>query len=85
MTELQVFAKVLELINAAPRSGAAEITLHSPLSEVGLDSLRLLEIVFELEQFYGIEVDESALVEVLTVSDLVQMVVATQLSEVSND
>lgn len=42
---------------------------------MGLDSLRLLEIVFELEKCFDVEVDEALLAEISTVSDLVTMIV----------
>jgi len=76
MAEKMVFDKVQRLIESSP--GVAAI------DDLGLDSLRLLEIVFELEKHFCVEVDEAALVEVASVGDLALMI-STQLSEASRD
>lgn len=71
-----VFDKLLGLVNASPgKEAALEVTLNTGIAEIGLDSLRLLEIVFELERCFDVEVDEALLAEVTTVSDLVTMIV----------
>ncbi len=41
--------------HAAPETGA--ITLETELSELGIHSLELTEIVFELEDEFGIEIE----------------------------
>lgn len=69
-----VFEKVQRLVQSSPGAVATDITSDTSIAELGLDSLRLLEIVFELEKHFGVEVDEAALVEVASVGDLVQMI-----------
>ncbi|HDZ09967.1 phosphopantetheine-binding protein [Pseudohongiella sp.] len=49
--------------------------LQTPLSELGLDSLKLIEIVYELETFYQLDVDEEKLAELTNVGDLIELFV----------
>ena len=44
--------------HAAPEAG--EITLDTEMSELGIHSLELTEIVFELEDQFGIEIEMNA-------------------------
>lgn len=51
-----------------------EVALDTPLLALGLDSLKLMELIFDLEEHYQIEVDEALLVELDVINDLVSMV-----------
>jgi acyl carrier protein len=84
MVEEIVFGKVQSLIQSSPCVVITEIKLDTLISELRLDSLRLLELVFELERHFCVEVDEAALVEVVSVSDLVSMV-TTRLTEANRE
>jgi acyl carrier protein len=84
MAEKMVFDKVQRLIESSPGVAAIEVASDTSIADLGLDSLRLLEIVFELEKHFCVEVDEAALVEVASVGDLALMI-STQLSEASRD
>jgi acyl carrier protein len=81
----RVFDKLYALIELSP--GAAQAHDLSPdtrLTDLGMDSLRLLEIVFELEKHFDVEVDEALLAELATVSDLARMIVS-RMSEAACD
>ncbi|MFM1897591.1 MAG: hypothetical protein RLZZ385_2665 [Pseudomonadota bacterium] len=57
------------------RSGEViEITPQTAIHDLPLDSLTLLEIVYELEDQFGVIVDEQALVSLEKVEDLIRMV-----------
>ena len=84
MAEKIVLDTVRRLLETSPGVVAMEIVSDTLITELGLDSLRLLEIVFELEKHFCIEVDEALLIEVSSVGDLVQMV-SSQLSEANSD
>ncbi|MEX0737904.1 MAG: acyl carrier protein [Pseudohongiella sp.] len=49
------------------------IPAERALAEMGLDSLKLIEIVYELETFYQLDVDEELLAELENIEDLIMM------------
>lgn len=51
-----------------------DVALDTPLLGLGLDSLKLMEVIFDLEEYYQIEVDEALLVELDVINDLVSMI-----------
>ena len=51
--------------------------LTTPLDELGIDSLSMLEVVMNVEECYDIRVDESALDECVTLKDVVALVTKT--------
>lgn len=70
--------KVLQLLDrASNNSGIPKtITRDQHLSDLGIDSMKMVEITFELEKFFGIEMKEAALSQLVTVTDLIKMVSA---------
>lgn len=74
---MDVRARVLELLAIAMQQSDCEqvgIELHTPIAELGLDSLKLVEIVYELEMEFSIETDEDLLAQLQYVGDIVAMV-----------
>lgn len=51
--------------------------LTTPLDELGIDSLSMLEVVMNVEECYDIRVDEFALDECVTFKDVVALVTKT--------
>ena len=49
--------EVIEKIKSHAESGGPEITPDTELSSLGIHSLELTEIVFDLEEAYGIEIE----------------------------
>ena len=49
-----------------------EISLQSKVRELGIDSIDLMEIVFELEEEYGIEMDDSVAMSAETLADIME-------------
>lgn len=74
----QVWRRVSQEIHRA-QGCIGEVTLQPvqrPLAELALDSLKLVEIVYELETFYQLDVDEEGLAELYRVGDLIELFVS---------
>lgn len=52
----QLATEIIDKIKAHADT-SNEITLDTPLTELGIHSLELTEIVFDLEEAYGIEIE----------------------------
>jgi nodulation protein F len=50
-------AEIIEKIKAHSEAGGNEITPETELTALGIHSLELTEIVFDLEEAYGIEIE----------------------------
>ena len=70
----KVFEAVAELIAERNDSDPAEITRETRFQDVGIDSLDTVEMLMNLEDKIGVEIELSQKVE--TVGDLVDYVVA---------
>ncbi len=53
----QLAATIVDKVKAHAAPDIGEITLETPLTELGIHSLELTEIVFELEDEFGIEIE----------------------------
>jgi acyl carrier protein len=53
------------------------VLLTTPLDDLGIDSLSMLELVMNVEECYDIRIDESALDECVTLKDVVVLVTKT--------
>lgn len=71
----RILDRICNLLNSAREMPLdADLKADTELAALGLDSLRLIEIVYELETEYNVDADEAALAQLRTVDDLVQMV-----------
>ena len=68
---------VLRHLQAACADGdsAAVLLPDTPLASLGIHSLRLIELVYELEVRFEVQVDEERLARLQTVGDVQQMFV----------
>ena len=74
---MDVRERVLELLTIAMQQNDCEqtgIDLQTSIAELGLDSLKLVEIVYELEKEFSIETDEDLLAQLECVGDVVAMI-----------
>ena len=62
-----ISTRVLHLI---ARYADTKIDLDTPVSELDIDSLAAFEIVYELEEYFSVELDEETLQGVKTPRDL---------------
>lgn len=73
----EAFAKVtnqiIELVGG--EAGDMELTADSTFESQGMDSLKVLALVFKIEKFYDIELAEEDADDLTTVSDLAALVV----------
>ncbi len=53
----QLATDIIEKIKAHADPEIGELTLETPLADLGIHSLELTEIIFDLEEAYGIEID----------------------------
>lgn len=85
VTTTEVLCHVQESVMALIRRAcvtvpADELEADTPLLALGLDSLALMEIIFDLELHYDVQVDEVRLLELETISDVIFMI-STAVSE----
>ncbi len=72
---MQVRGKTLQLLARHTNEASREhIGMESRIEDLELDSLTMFEIVFELEECFGVELDERELASMKTVRDLVESV-----------
>ena len=55
--------------------GSVDITVDSSLQDQGLDSLKVISLVFKIEEHYDIFLDEADADDLRTVGDLAALVV----------
>ena len=72
----RVSAVLADVLEKDGRSLVPGMDLDTPLAELKLDSLKLVEVIYELEMCYSIETDEELLAQLATVGDLVAMIEA---------
>ncbi len=53
----QLATEIIERIKSHAEPGKDEITLDTELTSLGIHSLELTEIIFDLEEDYGIEIE----------------------------
>lgn len=75
---------IVELLRGACEASgsSALVSLDATLGDLAIDSMKLIELIFELERSLGFEADEGQLASLGTVRDLVEMVEAAMVGEV---
>lgn len=72
---MQVRNKTPQLVTRHTNEASREdVCLDSRIEDLALDSLAMFEIVFELEECFGVELDEQELAAMKTLRDLVESV-----------
>lgn len=68
--------RVMQVLDrACRRSGSHSVILpEHKLTDLGVDSMKMVEITFELEKAFAIELPESGLAQMVTVGDLLSVV-----------
>jgi acyl carrier protein len=65
--------EILQLIRA--EVGAVDLSADSDLLSLGLDSLKVMQLVFKLEVRYDINIDEDYADDLTTIGDLAGLIV----------
>ena len=69
---MAIFDKVQEIIVKELKVDAAKVTLEASLKDdLGADSLDAVEIVMDIEDEFGVEIDDTKAEAISTVGDLV--------------
>ena len=53
-----------------------ELSTEAKISDIGLDSLDMVEITMELEERFDVSIEDEEIANVKTVSDIVELVIA---------
>ena len=68
-----VFEKVREIISTELNLDPSKVTLEANLeSDLGADSLDAVEVIMALEDEFGIEISDDAMLTIKTVGDIVR-------------
>lgn len=65
---------IIELLANEMKCSPGGITLQTKLSDLGIDSLRAIVILSELEDMFKIEIPNEAMESIITVGDIVAKV-----------
>ncbi len=72
---MSIFEKVQEIIVKELKVDAAKVTLEASLkNDLGADSLDAVEIVMDIEDEFGVEIDDTKAEAISTVGDLVSYI-----------
>lgn len=72
---MSIFEKVQEIIVKELKVDAAKVTLEASLKDdLGADSLDAVEIVMDIEDEFGVEIDDTKAEAISTVGDLVSYI-----------
>ncbi|WP_281677022.1 acyl carrier protein [Eggerthia catenaformis] len=69
---MEYFDRIKEVLN--DKLHGKELTLDSSFRDLGIDSLDLVDLVFELEEEIGIEFEDEELISITTVKDLLTLI-----------
>jgi acyl carrier protein len=67
-----VAEKVISTLASVKRIPAEKITLETPLQELGIDSLDVFTLLFELENSFKISIPDDDVRSIRTVNDVVE-------------
>ncbi len=72
---MSIFEKVQEIIVKELKVDAAKVTLEASVKDdLGADSLDAVEIVMDIEDEFGVEIDDTKAEAISTVGDLVSYI-----------
>ena len=72
---LSIEKRVINILKAEANAGEREITLQSDLqNDIGLESIDIITVVFELEDEFNIEIPDQDIENVKTVGDIARYV-----------
>lgn len=74
MDRTEIERQIIEIVRRQKTLPDAAIDPETPLTELGYDSLDALNIVFDLEQIFGIEITDDQAREIRTVRLMVDAV-----------
>lgn len=76
VTKEAIHLEVVRILNEALGKDLSQTPVGTPLRECDLDSMDVLDVVFQLEENYGIKIDDLALTRDSTIDDVLSLVEA---------
>lgn len=65
-----IFEKVVEVIVKTVHCRAEDVTPETELNALGVDSLKAITVLFELEEAFDIEIPNEVIPSIVTVNDI---------------
>lgn len=65
-----ILEKVAEVIAKAVHCNVEDVKPETELSELGIDSLKTITLIFELEEAFDIVIPNDAITSIVTVNDI---------------
>lgn len=78
-----VIETVVTVIAREQKCGRQEITLTTRLTDLGIDSLKAITILYELEEEFGVEIPNELIEAIDSVGDIVERL--KELSEINTE
>ena len=75
--------KVTDVIVKTVHCDASEITPETELAALGVDSLKAITILFELEELFDIEIPNEVIPSIITVNDILERLEGADLAAAS--
>ena len=72
MSTQKKLIKILK--NHQPDIDETNLSMDTPISELGIDSLDFIEVVFEIETIFGIEIPDEKLSDLRNIEDFLQCI-----------
>ena len=66
--------RILNIISGYIDVTNNELSADINVFDLGVDSLRMLKIIMELEEFYSVKFDDKEIVDIRTVSDIEKII-----------
>ncbi|NLF24724.1 MAG: acyl carrier protein [Deltaproteobacteria bacterium] len=66
--------RTIVLRNSQSDLGQRAVSEQDRIDSLGIDSLAMLDLIYDLQQEFGIEMDPQDLIPVVTIGDLVTMI-----------
>ena len=67
-----IFDQVAEAITKVTECNVEDIKPETELESLGIDSLQIISLIFELEEAFDIEIPNEALASIVTVADIIE-------------
>jgi len=67
---MNVLNKVVDIIVDTTQCRAEDVIAEAKLTDLGVDSLKAITVIFELEEAFNIEIPNEVITSIVTVNDL---------------
>lgn len=75
MTEEEILARLREIMrdNAIEQYEWEEVGVDATIEDLGFDSLTILDLIYDIAQVFGVEIEASEVVDLRTVGEIVSL------------